>query len=149
MLEVRTIGAALVDPLSAFFEHLRAAGDDIQFHPHPMTREEAERRVRYDGRDLYYVLIDGTRVLGYGMLRGWDEGYEIPSLGIAIHPHQRRRGLARLVMTFLHEAARRRSAKQVRLTVNADNMGAVRLYREFGYAFRQLNDGRLEGMVLL
>jgi len=39
------------------------------------------------------------------MLRGWDEGYETPSLGIAVHPDARGLGLARTFMGFLHAAA--------------------------------------------
>lgn len=149
MAEVRTIGPALTGPLGEFFERLRANGDEIQFHPHPLTQEEAGRRTHYDGRDLYYVLTDGSRILGYGMLRGWDEGYGVPSLGIVIHPDERGKGLAKLMMLFLHEVARRRGAARLRLTVNANNEVALHLYRELGYTFRDMGDGRLEGVIRL
>ena len=149
MVEVRTAGAALAQPLGEFFESLKAAGEEAQFHPHPLDRAEAERRVRYDGRDLYYVLMDGGRVIGYGMLRGWDEGYDIPSLGIAVRPDERGKGLSKLLMLFLHAAARRRGAREVRLTVNPDNAIALRLYREIGYTFHTMGDGRLEGILRL
>jgi ribosomal protein S18 acetylase RimI-like enzyme len=149
MIELRTGGAMLAEPLGAFFQRLHEAGDERHFHPHPLTREEAERRVRYTGRDLYYVLTAESRVLGYGMLRGWDAGYAVPSLGIAVDPGERGRGLARLMMLFLHAAARRRGADRVRLTVGADNEPALRLYRELGYAMRSMEDGRLEGVLQL
>ena len=149
MLELRTVGAPLAGPLGEFFERLRAAGDERQFHPHPLDRAEADRRTRYDGRDLYYVLMDEARVIGYGMLRGWDEGYDIPSLGIAVHPDERGKGLSRLIMLFLHAAAKRRGAGTVRLTVTADNAAALRLYREIGYTLRDMGDGRLEGIIRL
>lgn len=147
MVEVRTFGPHLVGALEVFFAALKDAGDERQFHPHPLNRAEAERRVRYTGADLYYVLMDEDRVIGYGMLRGWDEGYEIPSLGIAVHPAERGKGLSRFIMLFLHAAAKRRGAKKVRLTVLPDNEPALRLYRELGYAFRDMGDGRLEGHV--
>ena len=149
IVEVKAEGASLAAPLAAFFERLKAAGDERWFHPHPLTAEEAQRRVRYGGRDLYYVLADGGRVLGYGMLRGWDEGYAVPSLGIAIDPASRGRGYARLLMLFLHAAARGRGADRVRLTVDADNETALRLYRALGYATREMPDGRLEGILRL
>src|SRR5205823_2006359 len=93
-LEFRGVGPALEGGLAAFFEALRANGDERTFHPHPLTRDEARRRCHYRGKDLYYVATDGARVLGYGMLRGWDEGYAVPSLGIAIAPGCRGVGLA-------------------------------------------------------
>lgn len=149
IVELREGGAALAAPLAEFFRRVKEAGDEARFHPHPLTPEEAERRVRYEGRDLYYALTDGDRILGYGMLRGWDEGYAVPSLGIAVHPDERGRGLARLLMLFLHGAARKRGAERVRLTVDTDNDAALRLYRELGYAMQAMEDGRLEGILRL
>jgi len=149
IVELRTAGAALAGPLGEFFETLREAGGERHFHPHPLNREEAEHRIQYDGPDLYYVLTEDGKVIGYGMLRGWGEGYETPSLGIAIHPSERGKGLSKLAMLFLHAAARRRNAERVRLTVDADNTVALKLYRRLGYGFRCLEDGRLEGTVQL
>jgi ribosomal protein S18 acetylase RimI-like enzyme len=123
----------LAEPLAELFEALRAAGDERWFHPHPLTREEAERLSAYEGRDVYCVLTENGRVLAYGMLRGWDEGYEVPSLGLAVHPGARGRGAGRALMQHLHEVARGRGAARVRLTVDADNDPARRLYEELGY----------------
>ncbi len=92
--------AALAD----FFASLSAGGDDRFFHPHPFTLAEAVRVCRLVGRDLYLVASRGGRILAYGMLRGWDEGYVVPSLGVAVRPEARGTGLARAFMTFLHAA---------------------------------------------
>ena len=127
------LSPGLAEPLAELFEALRAAGDERWFHPHPLTREEAERLSAYEGRDVYRVLTEDGRVLAYGMLRGWDEGYEVPSLGLAVHPRARGRGAGRALVDHLHEAARARGAARVRLTVYADNEPARRLYEELGY----------------
>lgn len=134
-------------PLAEFFRALMDAGDEQEFHPHPLTPQEAERLCRYEGRDLFYVLTDGARVLAYGMLRGWDEGYDVPSLGIAVHPNERGRGIGRLLMEFLHTAARRRGAPRVRLKVYPRNEPALRLYRRLGYAFSGKEQGQLVGYL--
>jgi ribosomal protein S18 acetylase RimI-like enzyme len=76
------------------------------------------------------------------MLRGWDEGYEVPSLGIALHPHAQGQGLAHLFMDFLHVAARRRGAKKIRLRVYRDNKSAITLYRSLGYELTEDRDWR-------
>ena len=65
------------------------------FHPHPFTEEEAEKRCTYTGRDFYGIAFMGHEIAGYGMLRGWDAGYAVPSLGIWLVPEMRGKGLAR------------------------------------------------------
>ncbi len=144
-IECMLLSPRWTQPLAEFFQALREAGDDAEFHPHPFTAEEAARRCQYAGRDLYYILADGERVLAYGMLRGWDDGYEIPSLGIAVHPRERGKGLGRLLMRVLHMAARRHGAKTIRLKVHPHNARAVRLYETLGYTFRGEEAGQLVG----
>lgn len=146
-LEFRGVGPDLEGALARFFEALRANGDERTFHPHPMTREEARRLCHYRGKDLYYVATDGASVLGYGMLRGWDEGYAVPSLGIAIAPGCRGLGLARSIMVFLHAAARLRGARAVRLKVYEANTPARKLYESLGYRYEQLPEGELLGFL--
>ena len=46
----------------------------------------AKKIATYEGDDLYFLQIKDNEIAGYAMLRGWDEGYTIPSLGIALHP---------------------------------------------------------------
>ena len=146
-LEFRALEPELGGALAGLFGALVASGDTVRFHPHPFTAEEAEARARYSGRDLYYVAVAGGRALAYGMLRGWDDGYEVPSLGIALHPEARGTGLARAFMLFLHAAARARGARRVRLRVYPDNAPAVTLYRSLGYRFTGEEAGQLVGVV--
>ncbi len=145
-IEVRKLGPEWADALAEFFRALTERGDALQFHPHPLTALEAVRRCHYQGRDLYYILVEGERVLGYGLLRGWDEGYETPSLGIAIHPSARGEGLGTVFMHFLHAAAKWRGAKRVRLKVYPENAAAVKLYEGLGYRFTGQEAGQLVGI---
>ncbi len=150
MLELRRPTPDLVDALAAFFERLAASPDGAHFHPHPLTRDEAARRCAYAGRDVYGVAVAEGTVLGYGMLRGWDEGFDVPSLGIAVDADARGTGLGRLVMLWLHAEARRRGAAKVRLKVYPGNATAVRLYESLGYVFeRDLVDGQRLGFKAL
>lgn len=109
-----------------------------QFHPHPLTMDFALTHA-WD-KDIYVAMVSaddmGEEVLAYGMLRGWDEGFDIPSLGIAVDPSMRGMGLGRLMMQYLHTAAIGRWARQVRLKVYKDNVSAIRLYESLGYAWQ-------------
>jgi ribosomal protein S18 acetylase RimI-like enzyme len=134
-VELSLVGPQWQEPLAQFFKVLVESGDEKFFHPHPLTVDAARELATYSGMDLYYVAVDGRTVLAYGMLRGWDMGFEMPSLGIALLPSMRGTGLAAGLMHFLHAVARMRGCSRVRLTVAIDNTRAVALYRRLGYMF--------------
>jgi len=148
-LECRVLSSAEQQALIAFLNDLSEAHETEFFHPHPFTEDALQKIIRTADQDLYYVLCEGGRVVGYGMLRGWDEGYQIPSLGIAIHPAARNAGLRKALMHFLHGAARRRGASKVRLRVKAQNARAMKLYQDLGYVFGPEEQGFLVGFLQL
>jgi [ribosomal protein S18]-alanine N-acetyltransferase len=145
-LECRKLTIDWKQPLANFLRDLEKVGDNKYFHPHPFTDEALNRVVQYTGRDIYYILVEEDNVLGYGLLRGWDEGYKIPSLGVAIHPSARKTGLGTMFMHFLHAAARRNGATQVRLRVYPDNIKALELYKRIGYKFKTKESEYLVGI---
>jgi len=95
------------------------------------------------GRDLYAMLMDGDRPVAYGLMRGLDEGYATPSLGVAVRTDEQGRGLGRLTMKALHREARARGVRTVRLKVHADNPRARALYESLGYVYRGEERGQL------
>jgi ribosomal protein S18 acetylase RimI-like enzyme len=121
------------DALARLFAVLKTGGLEEVFHPHALTEEAARERANYRGRDLYVLLCEGKRALGYGMLRGWDDGHDVPSLGIAIHPDAQGQGLGRLLMDFLRVSAERHGANKIRLRVRSGNRRAISLYKSLGY----------------
>ena len=135
--------------LQAMLEALRAAGEERLFHPHEFTDETLARLASRPGKDYYCVLADGATVLGYGLLRGWNEGYRIPRLGIAVHPGFRRQGHAEALMAHLHDEAARRGAAKVELRVLADNEAAISLYRSLGYRFERKDGAYFVGALEL
>ncbi|RYF60640.1 MAG: GNAT family N-acetyltransferase [Comamonadaceae bacterium] len=130
--------------LARFFADLMTVGDDAFFHPH--AGDVASLRVIADapGKDLYLIFVEGDDVRAYGLLRGWNEGYAMPSLGVAVHPEARAHGLGRLVMDYLEAMARHRGAPAIRLRVHKDNARAISLYERRGYAMQiDTSDARL------
>lgn len=136
-LELVRLSPSWQEGLKLFFQALRENGDAGFFCPHPTDDKTINQLANYVGRDLYYVLVEDENVLGYGLLRGWDEGYEIPSLGLAIHPSARDHGLGKMFISFLHMLASRMGATKVRLRVLKNNKKAMRLYERCGYVFQE------------
>lgn len=103
----------------------------------------------HGGLDLYFGLRIDARVVGYGILRGWDEGYSTPSLGIYLLPELRGTGAARLLMQHLHVASQLSGASNIRLKVYPENVPALGLYRAMGYSFDESlsADGQLLGTI--
>lgn len=146
-LECRVLCVERLQPLMDFLRDLREAGDSEFFYPHPFTDEAIENVIKQVRKDVYCVLAEGQKILGYGMLRGWDEGFEIPSLGIAIHPSARGTGLGRVLMHILHASARRKGATRVRLKVKSGNIRAAKFYESLGYTFKYEEAGYLVGFL--
>lgn len=147
--ECRILCSEWMQPLMDFLRDLQEAGDTELFCPHAFTDEAVHQIVTRAHKDAYYVLVEGKQVLGYGMLRGWDEGFEVPSLGIAIHPSVRGTGLGRAFMHILHACARRKGATKVRLRVKSGNTRAASLYKGLGYEFQSEEAGYLVGNLEL
>jgi ribosomal protein S18 acetylase RimI-like enzyme len=134
-IRVRPFGPADADALTMFFGEVAADPTADRFHPHAFTAQAARTIAEHQGRDLYLGQFLGDKLVGYGMLRGWDAGYDIPSLGIYLSPGARGLGLARTLMEDLHHWARKSGAQKVRLKVYRDNVRAMTLYERLGYVF--------------
>lgn len=143
-LEFRRVTPDLAPSLAAFFEALAQQGAHRFFHPHPLVESEARRIATYEGLDLYYALVDGETVIGYGILRGWDEGFKVPSIGVAIAAEARKQQVGSLLMQFLHCAARRRGAEEVLSKVHRENEPSIRMLTGLGY---ELNDNGKESLL--
>ncbi len=142
-VEFRVVGREDGPMLAEVFEDI----DETFFRPHPFSAREARRLARYAGRDTYAVLVEDGRAVAYGMLRGRDEGYTVPSLGIAVRTSEQGRGLGRVMMEHLHDEARRQGAAVVRLRVDPRNVRARRLYESLGYAYAGDDRGELVMVV--
>lgn len=148
------LAAPWLGGLSGLLESLHGSGEERFFHPHRFDRATLEALCRGgpdpQRHDEYWVAVtpDET-VAAYGMLRGWSEGYAVPSLGIAVHRDWRGRGLARRMMQHLHDVARSRGAERVRLKAYPENRAAIRLYESLGYSFAGGDASELVGMLEL
>jgi ribosomal protein S18 acetylase RimI-like enzyme len=142
-VEFRVVGPGEAGLLAELLEHI----DPTYFRPHAVTEEAVRLIATRTGQDIHAILVDGDRAVAYGLLRGWDEGFDTPSLGIAVRDELQGQGLGHVMMAHLHVAARARGASQIRLRVHADNLRARSLYEALGYEYR--GDDRGELLMIL
>ena len=123
----------------------RNESDLAFFHPHPFDYDVIKNKITWITNDQYKIIIHEGEVIGYGLLRGWDEGYEIPSLGIMIDSKYRGTGLSKMFMRFLETEAKIRGAQKMRLVVYKNNIKAVNTYKSLGYDLQEHDETQLIG----
>jgi [ribosomal protein S18]-alanine N-acetyltransferase len=137
---------AIIDEasLAAFFEENNRPEVTKNFHPFPLDAESAHRICAEPRRDRYFAAWDYAEIAGLAMLRGWDEGYDVPSFGIIVDHRRHGKGYGKALTSHALELARQLGCERVRLTVHADNPRAVALYEKAGFKTTEtLPDGRL------
>ena len=122
------------DALGALFERNDVPAVTDLFCPFPLTRATAHQLLRDGCKDLFFGLFHGGQLTAFSMLRGFDEGYAIPSFGLLVDRPQQRRGYGRALLRHTCRYADRAAVARVRLTVFLDNPGARALYEAEGFA---------------
>ena len=152
-MEIRGLTPNDTALLADFFSVIASDEEaSIYFHPHPFDVEAA--RTICDRRDPngdeYFAAFDGDRMVGYGMARGWAEGYDVPSFGVYVHPEERGRGIAASLLSWAIERAKDRGAPSIVLKVYPENARAVRFYKTRGFEFSgETMDTQLVGRLRL
>ena len=132
--------------LDIFFQHINTPQYVQDFSPFPFDSKQAEFLCDYRGQNLYYATImESTKIIGFGMLRGWDEGYEIPSIGLCILKAYQGMGFGKLMLSFLEIASKVKGCSRVMLKVRKGNNRAKQLYETSGYIFKDHNSEYLIG----
>ena len=132
--------------LDIFFQHINTPHYTQDFSPFPFDTKQATVLCEYQGHDLYYgIIMEDTKIIGFGMLRGWDEGYETPSIGLCILKDYQGMGFGNLMLAFLETASRVKGCSKVMLKVKKSNDKAKRLYEAGGYIFNEHDNEYLIG----
>lgn len=120
-------------PLSRFLEHNNSASVSRNFNPFPLTLETAAEISQKPHQDKYYVAFSAEEIIGLAMLRGWDEGFEVPSFGILVGKEYHHQGIGKKLTCFVLDEARNMGCKKIRLSVFASNSNAFHLYKSLGF----------------
>jgi GNAT superfamily N-acetyltransferase len=136
-LAIEPVQARHAQALVELFERNRVPAVSDSFDPFPLTAAEAERIALQARRDAYFVASLRDELVAMSMLRGLDEGFEVPSFGIFVDRAHHGGGIGRRLTTWTVEEAGRRGYPAVRLSVYASNAGALHIYRSLGFDEQQ------------
>lgn len=140
-MEIVNFTTIEIDKFIEFIEN--NISDLVFFNPHSMDYDSIFSILTNKKNDKYKIVICEDRVIGYGILRGWDEGFEIPSLGIMVDKDFRGIGLSKTIMQFLESSAKLMKSKKIRIVVHKDNQVAYNLYKSLNYEFETYNQNQL------
>lgn len=132
-ISFREIGPSDYPMLSLFLQENDVPAVIRTFNPFPMSDETARKIALQPRRDHYYGAYQGERLVGLSMLRGWDEGYLVPSFGIMVDYRLHGLGIGGKLLDYTLEQARLLGSARIRLTVFASNRTAVLLYTSRGF----------------
>ena len=148
-LKIYRTSPKLENEIAVFFNCLVSKDHNDFFEPHPLTSQYASVIANYRGKDIYAFIIFCKKIIGYGMLRGWDDGYGIPSLGISVHPDFRGLGIGLKMMHYLHSTAIGKGCSHIRLRVKKNNYRAIKFYTNLGYELNEDSEEYLIGQMQL
>lgn len=149
-VEIVRLNGNYNNSLKTFFSKIDNPKYMADFSPHPFDEEYADAICSYSGKDLYFALItEESEIIGYFMLRGWDEGYDIPAIGLCVLDEYQGFGFGKLIMNCLESHALLNGASKVMLKVNRTNLIATNLYIKQGFVFQDYDDIYLLGYKAL
>jgi RimJ/RimL family protein N-acetyltransferase len=83
--------------------------------------------------DCYFGIFIENKIAGFYMLRGFDEGYKIPSYGVWISKKFSKMGLSKLTLQHAVSFCQLNRIKELMLKVHPDNLIAKKIYENFGF----------------
>jgi len=103
------------------------------FTPFDFQHPSIVRLLAGQGKDIFMGMYWDDRLAGFFMLRGWNEGYEIPSYGVLVDERFSGYGLTRLSLKLAKSICKLRRVPGIMLKVNPDNKIAKRLFEEAAF----------------
>ena len=118
-----TVRPLLVEDAGAVSEMLRAQSPEYVRFFYAFSFDEGDIARMLAGRvkDVYMGLLWDGELAGFFMLRGWDEGYEVPAIGTFVAEKYRGRGLFRLTVELTRVICKLRGVPRVMSKAHPDN----------------------------
>lgn len=133
-----------IEKLGIFFARNNRPEVTSFFKPFPLNVNTARDLLKPTRQDLFFVMEENGRFLAFSMLRGQDEGYDVPSFGIFVDWEHQKYGVGKRLSEWTFRWADQVKAPKIRLSVYEENIQARTLYERLGFIEterRRDNDG--------
>jgi len=116
---------------------LRLNSTDYQryFYPFSFEEQAINKMLVQAINDKYWGIWKENVLMGFFMLRGFDEGYKIPSYGVCIAEAHSGKGLLKLSLQFVLSWCRIYDIPKLMLKVHPENSIAKSVYEEIGFEY--------------
>lgn len=96
--------------------------------------------------DKFFGLFIDESLIGFYMLRGFDEGYEIPSYGVWISKKYSAKGLSKLTLQHALSFCKINGIQKLLLKVHPENKIAKTTYENFGF-IKEGTDSKNDNLI--
>lgn len=103
------------------------------FIPFPFDLEAISGILSKAIKDQIYGIYVEDNLAGFYMLRGFDEGYSVPSYGVWISEKYSNKGLSTFTLQHAISFCKLNSIKKIMLKVHPDNIAAKHIYEKYGF----------------
>jgi RimJ/RimL family protein N-acetyltransferase len=103
------------------------------FTPFDFSESTIQKILTNKKLDKYFGLFVSQELAGFYMLRGFDEGFQVPSYGVWISSEYKNKSLSTLTLYHAFSFCKLNSIKSLMLKVHPDNVIAKNLYEKMGF----------------
>jgi RimJ/RimL family protein N-acetyltransferase len=103
------------------------------FTPFPFDETTLTKILTAKVRDVFLGLYWDNKLAAFLMLRGWDEGYDVPAFGVVVAEEFAGQGLGALTLELAKVVSRLQGSSRLMLKVNPDHTSARALYSRAGF----------------
>jgi len=103
------------------------------FTPFSFEEDSVKKIIGDAVKDKYFGIFISDELTGFYMLRGFDEGFEIPSYGVWISDKFSSLGLSKLTLQHAISFCKVNGIKKFMLKVHPKNIIAKSIYETFGF----------------
>lgn len=105
------------------------------FNPFDWGKQDFISSIINARKDRYFGIFYQNILVGFYMLRGFDQGYSIPSYGVYISSCYKNKGIAKSSLIHAFKYCKENHIDRVMLKVHPDNTIAKLLYEKEGFVF--------------
>jgi len=103
------------------------------FTPFSFEEDSIKKIINNAVKDKFFGIFINDDLAGFYMLRGFDEGYDVPSYGIWISDKYSGLGLSKLTLQHAITFCKLNGIKKIMLKVHPENTIAKNIYENVGF----------------